>query len=230
MTTALRGEKKSKAWESTSLKQIAGDVAGKHGLTLHWQGEDVKIKRCDQRQENDLKFLQRICRDYGIKIKVAEKKLICISGQEMDNLPAVVTLTRGQSEIIDYSFTFKGHGTFKEARVSYLDPKDRKNKKHKHKAKKKTKVGQTLKVNEKVESPAQAEKRAKGELWEKNKDQTEGSFNLSGTPNMFAGTNLTIAGFGSKMDGLWHIKEARHSVSRSDGYKTSISIRKTIGF
>ena len=232
VTTALRNEKKSKARENTSLKKIAGDVAEQNGLTLYWEADDVEIKRADQRQVSDLAFVKELLQRYGIKVKVADGKMICRGLKQMDIQVPLLFLQRGHSDIIRFSFNHKAHGIFKKAQVDYFNPEDKEHKQAEFEASDPElvpAVGNTLKVNERAETKEQAEKRAEGELRDKNKDQTTGDITLVGNTTVYAGTTALITGFGLKFDGLWLITEARHSVSRQ-GYQTAIRIRKTFGW
>ena len=176
------------------------------GLTLQYDADEVPFKRIDQRQENDLKFLQRTAQKYGIKVKVSDKKLILKGLKQYDVQLPIASLTRGQDDITGYSFSYSGHNIFKQSQVSYTDPEDRETKTHEFTppADKWTEpgVGQTLKVNEKVDSKAQAEKRAEGELREKNKDQITGNITLVGNTKLYAGFTILLTGFGVKFNGL----------------------------
>ncbi|MFR1534589.1 MAG: hypothetical protein ACLSTO_13725, partial [Bilophila wadsworthia] len=49
LTTGLRDEKKTQAWESFSLRKLAGDVAGRNGLELMYDGPEHTFSRQDQR-------------------------------------------------------------------------------------------------------------------------------------------------------------------------------------
>ena len=234
INSSARKEKKSKSWEETSLKQVADDVAKSQNLDLVYDADDVNFKRLDQRQENDLKFLQRTAQKYGIKVKVSDGKLIVKGLKQFDIQLPVGRLHRGRDDIIRYSLSYSGHNIFKQAKVSYTDPEDRENKTHEFTPPTdkwvEPGVGQTLKVNEKVDSKAQAEKRAEGELREKNKDQTTGNITIVGNTKMYAGFTILLTGFGVKFDGIWLIESARHNVSKSAGYTTDLNIRKTLGW
>lgn len=234
--TALRNQKNSRGYEETSLKKIAGDIAQKHGFQLYWDADDVELKRQDQRQQSDLAFLRDLCARYGVKVKVGDGKIICRGIKQMDIQPPTMVISRGSSDILHYALGRQSHNIFKSAEVAYTDPEDRKTKKYKFEPPVSEAItargmnGSELKVNERVETEDQARKRAEGELRERNKDMGEGSISLMGNTLIYAGTTILLTGFGLSFDGLWLLREARHSVNSSSGYTTDISIRKTLGW
>lgn len=86
-----------------------------------------------------------------------------------------------------------------------------------------------MKVNERVESPAEAGQVAQKRLRKANKGEVEGDLDLAGHPLLVAGSTIAMQGFGF-FDGNYFIEKATHSVSRSQGYTTKISIRWTLGY
>jgi len=78
-----------------------------------------------------------------------------------------------------------------------------------------------------VESRSAAEKRAKAELRKRNKNELKAELTLMGSPELSAGLNIRIEGFGV-YDGVYFIEEARHEVSQ--GYTTTINIRRILTY
>lgn len=119
--SSIAGQKKTRAWNSTSLQQIAGDIAGRAGLGLVYKGEAVPFERIEQRQEPDLAFLHRVATDNGHRVKVAEDKIIVYSGASADGL-SPVTLTRRDGD------SFRGRiataEVYSDCVVTFTNPKD----------------------------------------------------------------------------------------------------------
>ena len=110
ITSSIRGEAKTAAWESFSLGEIANEIAISHDLELFWDADNVDFERVDQRDESDLAFLQRLCEENGFNLKVAEGLLIVFQGDTFEGQPEPVIITRGQSPIISYEIATEGAG------------------------------------------------------------------------------------------------------------------------
>ena len=70
-SASLRGQDKTRAWEKTTLKTIAADIAGGAGMELLYEtSDDPKYDRREQTEESDLAFLQKCCNDAGLSLKI----------------------------------------------------------------------------------------------------------------------------------------------------------------
>jgi phage protein D len=63
ITNSIRRQQNTKAWEEISIKQIAQDIADKHGFELIWcfSEPDPVMDRWEQRSKSDLALLIDIC-------------------------------------------------------------------------------------------------------------------------------------------------------------------------
>ena len=86
---------------------------------------------------------------------------------------------------------------------------------------------QVLEITAKVDSKAEAEELAKKWLRMNNKYSRTASFDLVGNTALVAGVTVLLANFGG-WDGKYMVKQAQHKVSPSDGYKTTIELRRII--
>ncbi|WP_250880829.1 contractile injection system protein, VgrG/Pvc8 family [Escherichia coli] len=85
VSSGIRRDLKSNAWEKTTLKDIATSIAKLANLELLFliDGDsNPYYAREDQMEESDLKFLHRLCQDEGVSLKVTDSQLI-IFAQEM---------------------------------------------------------------------------------------------------------------------------------------------------
>jgi len=227
-TTALRLEKRTRAWENVSLRTIAGDIASRHGLQCFFEGEDVAFKRVDQREESDLSFLKRLCEAHGFQVKVAEEKLTLYEGKAFDAKAPAFKVSRGTSWVISYSFRGKSFEVYRACEVRYWDPETKSEKVYRFEPGGASRVGHVLKVNERVESLSDAERRARAELRRANRVELSGEIVMAGCPGILGGLNLGLSGFGA-YDGVWAVEEAEHRIS-SSGYTVRIKIRKTVPY
>ncbi|MEK3947334.1 contractile injection system protein, VgrG/Pvc8 family [Paenibacillus sp. FSL H7-0703] len=107
VTTNVRQEKKTKAWESVTLKSIAAEIAKRAGFTLMYEAHgNPKYDRQDQTDVSDLAFLNDLCKQEGIALKVTGKKLVLFDEYVYEQKPSALTIERGVSDIISYGFTF----------------------------------------------------------------------------------------------------------------------------
>lgn len=224
VTQSLR-TKNTKAYENKTLDQIAREVAGAHGLTLvgdvSAEKRKRRPKRITQKEEGDLAFLRRIGEAEGVIFSVKGTKLVWHDMEILD-AAAVITTIKKSPNVTRYSFRTKTNQVYKACEVSYFDPVKKSLIKYTYDAPG-VKTGDTLKLNERCESKADAIIKAKAALRNTNGRQVEGSITLPGAPRLAAGSNIETSGFGI-VDGPYQITKARHSIFRGGGYSTDIDI------
>src|SRR5699024_7514190 len=115
--SSIRREKKTRAWESVTLFQIANDIAATGGLQLFYEAETVHYDRKDQSEQSDLAFLQSLCRDEGLSLKLTDNKLVIFEDKRFDQRPAITTIHR--SECSQHSFTTQAHDLYSECTMRY---------------------------------------------------------------------------------------------------------------
>ncbi len=229
LASSVRMEAKNTAWEQTSLRTVASDIAGRNGFGLVYNAPDVQFDRVDQRQESDLKFLQRLAEKYGIDVKTAQNKIILFDGQGADAQSPVKTYRRGTHEVECYTLRDQGTDVYRACEAAYWDPVKKQEIKKTFMAIPPVDTGQVLKINLRNQSLAEAEKIARSALRRENKKQHEGTLDLMGQPDIYAGQVIGLEGW-QNFDGNWYIESATHKISRSGGYKTSFTIRKTLEY
>ncbi|MHC1791778.1 phage late control D family protein [Solidesulfovibrio sp.] len=243
MTKSLRQQRKTKAWENSSLEQAARDIADAHGLTLRYHGPEFTFTRMDQRETSDLGFLKRMAEQRGMLLKVAEDSLILISGKGYDAKSPAKTLTRGVSPIKSFRFKEKTDGVYGDgAEVNYHDPVTKQGRNYAFDnalsgerqsyvkdPKSKKKGGDRLKVNRRLDANEDGLEIVKAEARGKNKDEFEGSLSLMGDPDLRAAMTVAVVGF-KRFDAVYFIETATHSFDRSSGYATELKIRKTLDY
>lgn len=209
---------KTTAFENTSLKKIAEEIAKRQGYQLDFAGEDIAFTRITQQEKRDLQFLSEICKKYGYICKVADNKLIVRSLNERLSSNTIYTLTR--EHVIDFSFEasslYEGN-----IEVVYLDV----DKKDNIQSKEKTKVkasGDVKKVNVRVENKTQAEKIAKAQKTLNEMKEIKARLVCVGIPELYAGGNVEVKGFGA-FDRVYYIARAEHRISRQ-GYITELEL------
>lgn len=219
---ALRQDN-TKAYEEKTLKELAEEIAKKHGFELVGEIKPIKFKRITQKQETDLEFLKRVAESYGYVFKVTNcGKLVFYEVEKLEKADKVYVLKR--TDMLSYSFRDKTQEIYQACEIQYHDPKTKTLITHREVAEGVPK-GDILKINERVENKEQAIEKARSVLKQKNKFQTEGVITVIGTPKLLAGLNIEIEGL-YVLDGKYHIETARHSISKTEGYKTELEVRR----
>lgn len=218
---ALR-QNNTTAYENKSLRQIAGEIAEKHGFELIGEIEEVRVKRITQNQERDLAFLKRIAEEYGYVFKIADNKLVFYELLKLQTAKAVMVIDRkGMSS---FSFRDKTSEVYKAATVSYHDPKTKKLTTHTVKAHNYVN-GATLKITRRCESRAHAIAKANAALARKNGLQTVGEIVVEGSPKLVAGSNISVTGL-YNLNGTYHVITSKHTIDRRAGYGTNLEVAR----
>lgn len=233
-TSAMSEEKNTRGWENFDLQGIGSELAGKHGLELMHDAPEHKFQRVDQREESDLAFLNRLCKERGVNLKVHDGRMILFGAKEWDAKPPRITIyksgdhfTRSGITAKTYSFEEESQGTAEKAEVDYHDPAENKNHTATVKAEGPPPSGQSLKLNTRVESGRAAIALGESALREKNEKANTANIEIMGHPGLVAGITLSLEGFG-EYDGSYFVEKAEHKIG--SGYSTSAELRKTLGY
>ena len=214
----LRGAKKNRAWEKVKLSAIAKEIADRAGIGLYLNlHDDEEIERLEQKDESDLAFLTRVAKEKGYGVKLSDSQL-----------DPVLTIKKAATKIKSYSFRSKTRDIYKACHVKYENAKKGQTIEYTFEDTSKE-DGQILEVHKEVADVAEAEKLARGELREKNKDEVTGRIALTGAVNkslLMAGLTVQVEDF-HKFDGKYLITSTSHAVS-SSGYSCNIDIRRCL--
>lgn len=214
--SSLRGQEKSKSWEKTTVKVIAGNVAKSNNMKLVYQAnENPKKDRVEQDNETDLMFLYRLCKDEGFCLKISNRTIVILDEADYEVKPVVATISRLSKEddliqVKSWSARTTLTGCYKACRVQYQDSKKKKTITATFTPPKAPKVGRTLVIKEKVGSVAEAQRLAKKKLRETNKEATRVNLTVLSEIHIDAGMTFNLKGFG-KFDGKFIVTQVVHS-------------------
>lgn len=217
-----KGEKHSKAWENITLREIAADIAASNSLSLFYDAGTYSLERREQVQQSDLEFLEGLCSDFGLNVKITASKLIIYSEGNYDSHESTGTLSAQDKGLISYKFSAKTAGTYRKARVKYHHPV--KNEDYDAEETDEDEEGseRELVIHERVDSQAQAQEIATQRLKSANSKEISGTITLKGDTRFVAGSNITLEGFGG-FSGKYFIETATHSLGL--GYTTSLKLK-----
>lgn len=221
----------SYAHENITLRKIAETIAGRVGLTVEGEIDDIEIKRVTQNRETDLSFLKRVSDEYGYLFSIRGTKLIFTKRADIEKSASVTAIDR--TDISEWNIRDKTADTYQAAEVKYNDPATKELTVYRTES---TDLGtdisyadiikpDTLQIRKKVENGQQAKAIAEAALQAANSVMVEGSVGLFGNPILVAGSNFDLTGL-RKLSGKYHIRESRHSFDRGGGYKTTLDVKR----
>ncbi len=232
LNSELRDTTRTKGWENYTFRDLAAEIAAKNGLKLAYTGDPCPFTRIDQREESDLAFLQRLATERGANLKVHDGTIYLFSAKLGDAQSASLTIRRSGDAFSPERFSFeeKSDDTdYSECSVSYRDPESGEVNKATFSPEGGGQAGEKpLTINQRVESLEAALRLGKAQLRQSNKVGSEGTVDIPGHPDARAGRTVALTGFG-KFDGTWFVETSKHSLG-DGGYRTSLTIRRTLGY
>lgn len=226
-TSTMRMAKKSRAWENTDLKTIAGDIAKEAGLKLMFESSsNPSYKRKEQMQTSDIRFLQKLCKAAGMALKVTTLTVVIYDAAEYDSKPAIKTIKYGSGDYISYKLgTSLTDTAYTSCHVSYTDPDSQETIEGTYTPDSTEGTGQVLEINEKVTSTEEANELAKKRLREKNTQQFTASFSMFGDVQLVAGATVKLKGF-QEFDRKYKITKATHKLT--GGYTVDLELKQVL--
>lgn len=241
--TTLRGTVHTKQWEKITIEAIAKEKADNAKLQLVYQAEENPvIDRIEQTEQSDLAFLNKLCIDNGLALKITAGTMVIMDEKELENEEPVICFIRpGKEEMIkpiynannealkmlkvsQWSFSTSLRDIYKDCRVEYQKGKQ-KEKIVGTFADPQKKEGKTLLVKEEVSSKEEAIRKAKKALRDKNKNEISARIQLKGDTDIHSGLTVQVKGFG-KFDGKYLMTSVKHRLS--GGYTCDISMRRCL--
>ena len=227
--STIRQTEKSRSWENYTLQGILTEIARKNGMAYMFSGaNNPTYSRVEQYKTSDIAFLKKLCGDAGCSLKVSNNILIVFDQAAYERKSAVYTIDRKALRDKKYTLKTGKDDTYTSCEVRWVTPsgacivgaayiEDYKDDSEKN---------QCLRVTQKVESLAEAQRLAESLLRLHNKYELTASFTLPGEPKLLAGCAVELKNWGP-WDGKYIIKKARHQLDQS-GYTTQVELRKVI--
>ena len=219
---AMKGEKHSRAWENVTLSTICTDIAASSGLALHYDGGYVMLERREQVQQSDLEFLEGLCAEHGLNVKISDGKLIVYSEADYDSHDSVTEIDASFEGLISVKFTSKSAGTYRKAKVKYHHPVKAEYYEAECEDDDEEGSERELEIYERVDSQSQAQEVAEKALTQANSKEITASITVKGDTRFLAGLNVTLTGFGM-FNGKYFIEKATHTLG--SGYTTALSLK-----
>jgi phage protein D len=215
---------RTKKYQKKKLKDIAGEVANRHGLKLFVSDEvgNVGYPYLHQSEESDWHFLTRLSRDHDALFSIKNGTLLFVKRGDSASasglsMPQVQVAEWG---LVKYRATKKDRPKHDKAKGHWHDRK-----KSKHKIEDSTESGDgkaTFTLRHPHQNKDLAQRAANAKINELKR--AEGSIEISiiGDPSVQPEGTLSVSTGRSVLDGTWLIKTVTHKWTNS-GAETSIS-------
>lgn len=220
VTKSVRSTK-SRRYENQSLKQVAQKIADQHGFEIVGTPPEIVFEQLAQRRERDLEFLSRMSEDYGVYFSVKGKKLVFVKREELHEREPVFILRAESDDYLTLDLKRSADKTYSKAKATYFDGNEKK-KIEVEIEDSKVKSGDTLRIDDRVESVGQAQALAKSRLEKENLKKQTGSALMVGNPLLLAGNRIELDEGCGRWAGGYLIQQSRHHIVRGQGYTTSI--------
>lgn len=232
ITSSIRSEKKVKAWEKISLKSIASDISVRSNLSLIYESDyNPFYGRKDQDKQSDLEFIEELCVDDGLCMKVTDGKLIIFEEYKYDMKEASYTITKDKSDIIGRpSFSRNAKNIYKACEIKYYNSTLDKTFIAYYETSSVTSNSNVLRFDEDTSDEFDEEKlnrKARGRLREQNRAEWTANISLVGDVTYFTGDNFNLVGYG-KFDGKYNIESINYSIG--SGFLVDINARKCLDY
>ena len=222
---AFKITEKTKTWESTTLQQIANDIAGEAKMSLEYDAEEITVEKKEQNKQTDADFLNKLVEDFGLCMKIYSNKLVIFNRQKYKQKASAATITtEDMASNWKYSSDLDGLYTGVKIEYQHTDTTKTKTKTGTQEKKKNEKLSyeygkgpRWLKLNEKVDNTAECERIAKGKLEKENHGKTKLTISTLGNTKLVATQCVTIKGLRSVTDGKYYIDKVTHTINGS-GY------------
>lgn len=215
---AFRSTGRSKTWKKVTLKEVGAEIARKYHLKLQYTGRTIKLGTIEQSNEPDSSFLTKVCRDYGMAIKIYSGKIVIYDKGDFEARKPVATLK--PEDMQDWSYNSTLVGTYTGASIKYSSGKDNKEMK--------CIVGRgkrLLSINEKVESIQEAQLKACAKVNAENEKAVTMSVTIMANNKIAAGSTINIKGL-YRLSGKYFVDKATHNISSDGAYTMALELHK----
>lgn len=216
-SSAIHAPQTRRYHQGQELQQIVTDEAAKLGYKVVG---DLSGKWDGFQNETGLQFINRLAHETGRILKIEDDTLVFYRLDDILNIGRAIEIDRG--DVSSYDISDKAAGRIGRCTVKWWNRQTKSLIAGSYDAG--IKGGGSAVIWQEVEDTAEAEKKAKDYIDDRNKKGLEFSFTTSGDVRLRAGVTVKMTGFG-RFDGLYYIAEVTHSQS-SGGYTANVILQK----
>lgn len=225
---SFKTRQRTKTWENVTLQQIGNEIAGRYGMTCQYNADAVQIESLEQTDKTDSDFLYSTCKDYCLKMKVYNKKIVIFDCGRMEAKAPVAAFTR-QTFVNDaWDYSDELEGTYTGAIIKYKSSDssgdDGEISVTVGNADEDSPKARVLYINTKVDNEADAIRKAKAKVNEANESATKLSGTIWGFPRLASGVTVTVKGMGHA-NGKYYVEKVTTQIG-SAGTSQKVEMHK----
>lgn len=194
-------QSRTKTWEGITVRQIAEEIAGRAGIPLYYEADEITVEIIEQNEETDCKFLYSVCADYGLAMKVYANRVIIFDEEAYEGRPSVRAVD--ETDMARWSYQSTMAGTYTGAAVRFSDPNDGEEYE--------VLIGggsRILEINENADSIEDAERKGIAKLNNENKKAVTMKVTITADTALTAASCVDVTGLGGKINGKYYIDKA----------------------
>lgn len=207
---------RTKTWEKTTVKDIASEIAGRTGVSLHYEAGTVQIAEVEQNKQTDSAFLYSLCEKYGLAMKVYNYKIVIFDIVAYEEKRAVLKLK--ETDMISWSYNTTVDGTYTGVDLNYTDPDEEDPINITIGSK-----GRMYSMNTQASSRYDAELQAAAKVNAANRKIETMDVTIRANIKIVASHCIDISGL-ENADGKYYVDKVKHSVG--SGYKMQLTLHK----
>lgn len=214
--SSFKVRERTKTWKSTTIKQIATEIANRYKLGLVYEGSNISISSIEQSRKTDSAFLYDLVKDYGLSMKVFRNKIIIFDKGIYEKKKAVANINRRDFVDDEWDYTDTLEGVYTGCRIAYKNATKKNSELSTYVGLKaeNAKGARVLQCNEQCSSLAEARYKATAKVNESNEEATVLTGKIFWHPKVVAGVTVNIKDLG-KADGKYYVDEVKVTVSDS---------------
>lgn len=208
---------RTKTWEKTTIEDIASEIAGRAGVSLHYEADTIQIAEMEQNKQTDSAFLYSLCEKYGLAMKVYNHKIVIFDIVAYEEKGTILTL-KETDMLPGWKYNTTVEGTYTGVDLNYTDPdiEDPINVTM-------GSPGRMFSVNTQASSLYDAELQAAAKVNAANRKIETMTVPIRANIKIVASHCIKISGLG-KADGKYYVDKVQHSVG--SGYKMQLTLHK----
>lgn len=215
---AFRATPQTYTWEKVTIEEMARKIGKRYSLSVHYDAKKITIHSIEQNNKNDCDFLNTVCEDYGLYIKVYCGKIIIYDVDVYESKNAVATYDIKDFDQWDYNTTLTGSYTGASIKYTKGDSNNELT----------LTVGfgsRLLNLNEKVDSLADAQLKACARVNKENRSAVTMTATIMANPKIVAGVCVQIKG-AYQLNGKFFVDKVTHNIDAEGAYTMSLEMHK----
>ena len=222
---SFKTRQRTKTWKSVSLQQIATEIAGRYGLSVQYNAKSHLVEELEQTDKTDSDFLYSTVKEYGLKMKVYNKKIVIFDMGRLEAKAPVRMITREDWINDGWDYDDELEGTYTGAIIGYKSDSGKDEiKVTVGNADEDSPKSRVLYVNTKCDSHAEAMEKGAAAVNEANEAMTKLKGTIWADPSIASGVTVTVEGLG-KASGKYLIDKVTTDLGAS-ATKQTIEMHK----